>query len=54
MKLKKKFIISILTLVIIPYILGLLVNITYDKLKNHSNAHKSGFQVEFNLKVEFN
>lgn len=52
MKLKKKFIISIVTIVVIPFIIGLTVNYTYDKIKNHSNATKSGFEVEFNFKIK--
>ncbi len=54
MKQKKKLIISILTYIIIPIIIGLLVNFIYDKLKNHSNANKSGFDVEINVKINFN
>ena len=53
MKLKKKFIIGILTAIIVPFIVGLAVNYTYDKLKYHSNATKSGLSVEFNLKIKF-
>ncbi|MGL6107922.1 hypothetical protein [Romboutsia sp.] len=52
MKLKKKFIVGIVTFLVIPFIVGLIVNYTYDKLKNHSNANKSGFEVEFNLKIK--
>ena len=54
MKLKKKFIIGIATAIIVLFILGLAVNYTYDKLKDHSNATKSGLSVEFNFKVKFN
>lgn len=53
MKLKKKFIIGILTAIIVPFIVGLAANYTYDKLKDHSNATKSGLSVEFNLKIKF-
>ncbi len=53
MKLKKKFIISIIITIIIPFIVGLVVNYAYDKLKDHSNANKSGLSVEFNLKIKF-
>lgn len=53
MELKKKFIVSIATLIVIPFFLGLAVNYTYDKIKNHSNANKSGFEVEFNFKIKF-
>ena len=53
MKLKKKFIIGIITSIFVPFIMGLLVNYTYDKLKDHSNANKSGLSVEFNLKIKF-
>lgn len=53
MELKKKVIIGITTAIVIPFIIGLAVNFTYDKIKNHSNANKSGFEVEFNLKVKF-
>jgi hypothetical protein len=54
MEQKKKFIICIVTAVIIPFIVGLAVNYIYDKLKDHSNATKSGLSVEFNFKVKFN
>ncbi|MGL5328908.1 MAG: hypothetical protein ACRDD7_06540 [Peptostreptococcaceae bacterium] len=54
MKLKKKFIISMITIIVIPFVIGLAVNYTYDKIKNHSNANKSGLEFEFNLKVKFN
>lgn len=50
MKQKKKLII---TLIVIPFIVGLAVNFVYDKVKNHSYWDKGGFQVEFNLKVKF-
>ena len=53
MKLKKKFIIGIITSIFVPFIMGLLVNYTYDKLKDHSNANKSGLSVELNLKIKF-
>lgn len=53
MEQKKKFIVSISTLIVLPFILGLAINYTYDKIKNHSNANKSGFEVEFNLKIKF-
>lgn len=53
MKLKKKFIIGIVTAIIIPFIVGLAVNYSYDKLKDHSNANKSGLSVEFNFKIKF-
>lgn len=53
MKLKKKLIVGIVTLLVIPFIVGLVVNYTYDKIKNHSNANKSGFDVELKLKVKF-
>ena len=33
--------------------IGLLVNYTYDNLKYHSNANKSGISVEFNFKIKF-
>lgn len=54
MKLKKKFIISIVTIIAIPFIIGLAVNYTYDKINNHSNANKSGYEVEINVKIKFN
>ena len=54
MKLKNKIIISIVTTIIVPFVMGLVVNYTYDKLKDHSNATKSGLSVEFNLKIKFN
>lgn len=33
--------------------IGLLVNYTYDNLKYHSNANKSGINIEFNFKIKF-
>ncbi len=48
MKQKKKFIINI---IIIPILVGLIVNFIYDKIKNHSKA-KSGFEFEFNLNIK--
>ncbi|MGL5439992.1 MAG: hypothetical protein ACRDA4_06315 [Filifactoraceae bacterium] len=53
MKLKKKFVISIITIIVIPFLIGLAVNYAYDKLKDHSNANKSGLSVEFNFKIKF-
>ena len=53
MKLKKRFIIGIITSILVPFIMGLLVNYTYDNLKYHSNANKSGISVEFNFKIKF-
>lgn len=50
MEQKKKFII---TVIVIPFILGLAVNFIYDKIKNHSYGNKGGFKVEFNLNIEF-
>jgi hypothetical protein len=47
-ELKKK---RIITIIIIPFLIGLIVNFTYDMLKNHPNAIKGGFELE--LKVEF-
>ena len=48
---KKKLII---TSVVIPFIIGLAVNFVYDTVKNHPYSSKSGFNVEFNLKINFN
>ena len=50
MEQKKKIII---TVIVIPFIIGLAVNFVYDIVKNHSYWHKGGFQVEFNIKVKF-
>ncbi len=49
MKQKKKFIIN---MIVIPILVGLIVNFIYDKIKNHSTA-KSGFEFEFNLNIKF-
>lgn len=54
MKLKKSFIIGIISIIVIPFVVGLAVNYTYDKIKNHSNANKSGFQIEINININFN
>jgi hypothetical protein len=51
MELKKK---HIITLIIIPFIVGIIVNFVYDMLKNHPNANKGGFKVELNFLIEFN
>ena len=50
MEQKKKIII---TVIVIPFIIGLAVNFVYYKIKNHSYGNKGGFQVEFNIKVKF-
>lgn len=54
MERKKKFFVSIATFIVIPFLLGLAVNYTYDKIKNHSNANKSGFEVEINITINSN
>lgn len=51
MELKKK---HIITLIIIPFIVGIIVNFVYDTLKNHPNANKGGFKIEFNFLIELN
>ena len=51
MKQKKKFII---TMIVIPILVGLIVNFIYDKIKSTLTPNKSGFQVEFNFKIKFN
>jgi hypothetical protein len=51
MELKKK---HIITLIIIPFIVGIIVNFVYDMLKNHPNTTKGGFKVELNFLIEFN
>lgn len=50
MKQDKKLII---TLIVIPFIIGLAVNFVYDIVKNHSYGNKGGLQVEFNFKLKF-
>ncbi|MGL5694424.1 MAG: hypothetical protein ACRCXA_10115 [Peptostreptococcaceae bacterium] len=52
MKLKRKVIVGIISAIIIPFIVGLAVNFTYDKIKNHSDANKSGFKFEFKMEFE--
>ena len=53
MELKKKILVSILTFIVIPYIVGLTFNFTYDIIKNHSYGSKSGLSIEFNLNIKF-
>ena len=48
MKQKKNFIINI---IVIPILVGLIVNFVYDKIKNHSMA-KSGFEFELHIKFK--
>jgi hypothetical protein len=50
MEQKKKLII---TVIVIPFIIGLVANFIYDKIKNHPYSNKGGFQVKFNIKVKF-
>lgn len=48
MKQKKRFIIN---MIVIPILIGLIVNFVYDKIKNHSTA-KSGFEFELHIKFK--
>ena len=52
MEQKKKIII---TVIVIPFIIGLAVNFVYDKIKNHSSSanRKSGLEFEFKVKFKF-
>ncbi len=54
MEQKKKLIVAIVTMIIIPIMVGLFVNYSYDNIKNHSNANKSGLDIEVNININFN
>ena len=45
-----------INMILIPFIIGLLVNYVYGIMteKNHSNANKSGSDVEVNIDIDFN
>ena len=49
MEQKKKIII---TVIVIPFIIGLAVKFVYDKIKNHSSSRnrKSGFELDVKIK----
>ncbi|MGL5715075.1 MAG: hypothetical protein ACRCXT_21875 [Paraclostridium sp.] len=51
MELKKKFI----NIVIIPFIIGVVVNFVYDTIKSHSSSanRKSGYEFEIDFEIKF-
>lgn len=51
MELKKK----IISIIVIPFIVGLAVNFVYDQVKSHSSSanRKSGYEFEFNFEIKF-